>query len=125
MGPWIATTIFTLVLLVTKSNAVRHEAVENVIAAHRQNGIFAQCLPAFGYPDLQSCREAIRSLLVIDLLARHDRAPYVWRAAGSAADTPRKCGRQYVGGEFFPSLAADPQRMLTDMLRELLGHDKL
>ena len=76
MGPWIAATAFMLVLLVTKSNAEHHEAVENVIAAHQRNGIFAQCLPAFGHPDLRSCREAIRSLLATILVARHDSARY-------------------------------------------------
>ncbi len=99
MGPWIGATAFMLVLLVTKSNAEHHEAVENVIAAHQRNGIFAQCLPAFGHPDLRSCREAIRSLLATDLIARQESAPYVWRATGVATDTQGKCGRPYAGGD--------------------------
>lgn len=109
-----------LVLLVTKSNAVHHEAVENVIAAQQRNGIFAQCLPAFGHPDLRSCRGAT------DRVARHDRAPYVWRAMGAATDTQRKCGRPYAGGEYALSkLSRTPTTHPNRYARELLDHDDL
>lgn len=102
MGSWLAVTAFILFLLSSGSQTVRHEAVETVVLVQEENGVFSHCMPDLGHPYSEYCRAAIQPIFALQLLTSHKRGGYIWRAAGSRVDTPRKCGRQWAQGEIGP-----------------------